>query len=303
MPIMEDYTVKKHLPDTINLHFTPHCNARCKFCFAEYSEVNTPCSTGELKEIISRIAEVPSDEARRVNFVGGEPTIHKDLPEMLSHARSVGLKTSMVTNGLSLLMHGIDPYVGKIDMIGLSIDSVDPEIIARTGRFHRGTGYIPSERHWLTLAEQIHKAGIVLKINTVVNRLNVDAAMNGFIRSMTPKQWKLFQVTCVGGQNDASFAEWEISEDEFDAYGQRHCQLSAEGVQVVKESSDLMLNSYAIIGPNGCFVDNADGMHRYSQPILEVGVAKAWDTVRFDAEAFRQRRSNNITSGKEVAHA
>lgn len=301
---MEDYTVKKHLPDTINLHFTPHCNARCKFCFAEYSEVQSISSTTELKQIIDLIAEVPNESAaRRVNFVGGEPTIHKDLPELLAHAKSVGLKTSMVTNGFSMLMHGIEPYADWIDLIGLSIDSIDPHIIAKTGRYHRGSGYIPSERHWLTLADAIHAQGIGLKVNTVVNQLNADDDMNAFIRRMSPKQWKLFQVTCVEGQNDITFGEWEISSDEFEAYGQRHHQLASEGIHVVKEPSDLMVNSYAIIGPNGRFVDNADGRHRYSQPILEVGIANAWATVWFDEEAFRQRRRSNVISEMGVAHA
>ncbi len=130
------------LPDTINLHFTPYCNARCQCCFAKYSEVQSPCSTQSLKKIIDLIAQEPaSDQLRRVNFVGGEPTIHKDLPSLLTH-----------------------------------------------------------------------------------------------------------------------------------------------------ENSDLMLNSYAIIGPNGCFVDNASGKHLYSRPIEEVGIVEAWAEIRFDSESFVARR-------------
>lgn len=304
MPIMENYPVKNPLPDTINLHFTPHCNARCKFCFAEYSDVKSPCSIDEWMQIISCIAEVPfGGQARRVNFVGGEPTVHKNLPELLAHAKSVGLRTSMVTNGFALLMHGIEPYADWIDLIGLSIDSIDPRVIAKTGRYHRGTGYIPTERHWLALADKIHRRGIDLKINTVVNRLNRLEDIGPFIVRMNPHQWKLFQVTRVEGQNDIHFDDWEVSPDEFDKYCQRHRLLAAKGLHLVKESCDLMLNSYAIIGPNGCFVDNTNEGHRYSRPILDAGIASAWNEVYFDYEAFRIRRGNQVISEKEAAYA
>jgi radical S-adenosyl methionine domain-containing protein 2 len=290
------------LPDTINLHFTPYCNARCKFCFAKYSETQTPCSTQSLKKIINLIAEEPAiGQPRRVNFVGGEPTIHKNLPALLTHAKLCGLQTSLVSNGLEMLIHGIEPYEGCIDMIGLSIDSIAPNVIAQTGRFHRKSGYLPDRMDWLDLAEKIHASSINLKINTVVQRLNHNEDLNDFITGMTPRQWKIFQVTKIDGQNDINFHKWKIRREEFNDYCFRHRNLVEQGIRVTHEDSDLMLNSYAIIGPNGCFVDNASGKHLYSRRIEEVGIVEAWAEIRFDSESFGARRGLGA-SKKEVAY-
>ena len=301
LPVMEDNTVKHPLPDTINLHFTPRCNARCRFCFAEYSEIKSICSTQVLKEIITQIAEVPSDTPRRINFVGGESTTHADLPEMLAHAKNEGLSTSIVTNGLNLLLHGIEPYRNFVDLIGLSIDSVEPATILQTGRYNSKTGFVPTSQQWLSLADDIHSADIGLKINTVVTRLNLHEDMTPFIRRMTPKKWKLFQVTRVAGQNDTVFSHWAITPEEFEDYCKRHFKIASNDLQIVPESSDIMLNSYAIIGPNGCFVDNHEGRHSYSPPINETDILDAWHSVRFDHTAYVVRHASRPFS-QEVAN-
>lgn len=292
------------LPDTINLHFTPSCNAHCHFCFARYSTIQTPCSTEEFKRIIEIIAAQPHARGpRRVNFVGGEPTIYKDLPLLLNHAKRCGLQTSMVSNGLGLLLHGLEPYKENTDMIGLSIDSIDPGVIHQTGRFLRKRHYVPDEKEWYTLASKIHRAGIRLKINTVVHRLNHTEDLNTFITQTSPEQWKIFQVTRINGQNDNEFRNWQISKNEFDDYCCRHRLVDHQGIRVVPESSDVMRNSYAIIGPHGCFVDNADETHHYSSPILEVGLKRAWSEIRFDHTAFLLRRGQAAHAQKEVFHA
>lgn len=268
----------------------------------KYSEVQSPCSTQSLKKIIDLIAQEPaSDQLRRVNFVGGEPTIHKDLPALLTHAKLCGLQTSIVSNGLEMLIHSIEPYAGCTDMIGLSIDSIAPNVIAQAGRLHRTSGYLPDRLDWLNLAGKIHNSSIKLKINTVVQRLNHDEDMNDFIAGMTPRQWKIFQVTKIDGQNDIDFQKWKIRREEFNNYCFRHRNLVKQGIRVTHENSDLMLNSYAIIGPNGCFVDNASGKHLYSRPIEEVGIVEAWAEIRFDSESFVARRGLGGPK-KEVAY-
>ena len=285
------------LPDTINFHFTSICNARCKFCFAQYPGITSECSISDWKIIIDYIASESSPiSPKRINFVGGEPTIHKGLPALLAYAKEHELQTSIVTNGLSWLKNGIAPYVEHIDMIGLSIDSINHDTIKETGRYLKKAGYIPSKHNWLELAKIIRESGIDLKINTVVNKLNYSEDMVDFISDMSPKKWKIFQVTRIDGQNDINFTDWDISKNTFDKYCQRHKTLKNKSIIIIKEDSEIMLNSYAIIGPNGCFVDNAEGKYFYSPPIVDVGVDQAWKTIRFNYEAFLSRRSQDIIS-------
>lgn len=293
--------MKHLLPDTINLHFTSACNAGCKFCFARYGGVPETGSLNRLKLIIKLISEVPSNNgARRVNFVGGEPTLHPALPELLAYAKELGLRTSIVTNGFELLMNGLDPYRNCTEMIGLSIDSIYSHVNAGSGRFHRKTGFIPLANQWQQLAAEIHRAGIELKINTVVHQLNHRENMSSFIARLAPQQWKIFQVTQVDGQNDADFDQWKISKAEFDAYCLRHYDLPNSGIRITPEASEVMINSYAMISPHGRFVDNSAGFHRYSPPIDQVGVSAAWSKIAFDQDAFENRRSSLLLSVEGV---
>jgi radical S-adenosyl methionine domain-containing protein 2 len=76
---------------------------------------------------------------------------------------------------------------------------------------------------------------------------------------------------------------------EFEDFVEQHRRLVPSGIAVVPETVDDMTGSYAMIAPNGCFFDSARGGHRYSKPILEVGIARAFHDVTFDAEKFAKR--------------
>ncbi|MBU3664162.1 MAG: radical SAM protein [Bacteroidetes bacterium] len=87
---------------TINFHLWEACNMRCKFCFAtfndikEYSSSKANLSKAQHLSIIKQIADF---KVEKINFVGGEPTLCKWLPDLVSYAKSLGLKTSIVSNG------------------------------------------------------------------------------------------------------------------------------------------------------------------------------------------------------------
>ena len=53
--------------------------------------------------------------------------------------------------------------------------------------------------------------------------------------------------------------------------------------------TSLIRGSYAMIDPHGRFFDSAGGGHRYSAPILEVGLVAAFSQVSFDPVKFLHR--------------
>jgi radical S-adenosyl methionine domain-containing protein 2 len=61
------------------------------------------------------------------------------------------------------------------------------------------------------------------------------------------------------------------------------------GVTFVAESNAVMSGSYAMLDPAGRFFDNTTGAHRYSRPVLQVGVEDAFRDVAFDAGKFEAR--------------
>ena len=72
-----------------------------------------------------------------VTFSGGEPLMFKNFPQIISHAHDLGLKSTVLSNGLlwsDKLIHELAPF---IDEIQFSLDGVDEE----TNSVVRGSGH------------------------------------------------------------------------------------------------------------------------------------------------------------------
>ncbi len=69
------------------------CNNRCLFCSIGAKNENK--STEQIKKEI--IKAIKKDKAREINFTGGEPTIRKDIFELVEFAKKTGAKTVRVT--------------------------------------------------------------------------------------------------------------------------------------------------------------------------------------------------------------
>ena len=237
---------------TVNYHLWKSCNMSCGFCFATFLDLplhGAAClPQNDSIRLITLIAEAGF---RKINFAGGEPTLCPWLPELIHYAKSLGLTTSVVTNGSRITEAWLDGLDGSLNILALSIDSVDAESQQKIGR--KGQGQIAHDQGGLP--EALEKAqrprGIRLKVNTVVNRHNVAEYFRSFIRAMGPERWKIFQALPVEGQNDLRFNEFVIGRDEFDLYLDRNRWVEGDGIRVVSENNDAMTGSYLMIDPAG----------------------------------------------------
>jgi len=86
------------------------------------------------------------------SFMGGEPTLHPDLPELCEYARHLGKYTLLVSNGVIFSDRLIDQLEGKVDCIKLGMDGV-------SAGYHdavRGQGnFDTTMRTWLRLPQRI----------------------------------------------------------------------------------------------------------------------------------------------------
>ena len=277
---------------SVNFHLWEPCNMRCGFCFATFQDVKQEMNLpkGHLPKeecllLVDRIAEFGFE---KINFAGGEPTLCPWLPNLIVQAKESGLVTSIVTNGSKITDQWLDDLNGNLDWIGLSIDTVDPEKSVLIGRAIRGKNPI-TESEYLHIIGKIKRHGIRLKINTVVNSVNWKEDFTSFIRLAKPERWKLLQALRVKGQNDAYIDDFVIGTEQFAAYVRRNRIVESDGITVVPEDNEAMTESYVMIDPAGRFFDNAQGFHRYSEPILKVGVAEALKQVSIDPEQFLKR--------------
>ena len=276
---------------TVNYHILKPCNMACGYCYATFNDLRS--SKGFFPESDAlRLVNLLGDAGfRKINFAGGEPTLYPGLPSLIQAAKAQGLTTSIVTNGSHIKEDWLTDLAGCLDIIALSIDSVDPDTLRKIGRKVNGQPPI-CEEEYLQIAGWIKKLDIRLKVNTVVNRANHTEDFRPFILSIRPERWKIFQALPVRYQNDSRIEEFIVSNKEFDQYVQRNSVVRQEGITVVPESNELMTGSYVMVDPLGRFFDDTKGEHTYSRPILEVGVTAALQEVTIFPERFLERGGN-----------
>jgi molybdenum cofactor biosynthesis enzyme MoaA len=98
--------------ETVIIDVTHRCNMTCANCYVP----NRSIPDLDRKWLTSILARLP--RGRYVRFVGGEPTLREDLPELIAVARSHGHHTVVVSNGLRFADRA---YVRTLKQAGLQI--------------------------------------------------------------------------------------------------------------------------------------------------------------------------------------
>jgi len=101
---------------------TQRCNLKCVHCYAQSEDRNYPgeMSTEEGKAMIDDLAAYGSPV---LLFSGGEPTIRKDLLELMHYAKSKGMRVVISTNGTLITPEKAKQFaeVG-LSYVGVSLD-------------------------------------------------------------------------------------------------------------------------------------------------------------------------------------
>ena len=119
----------------LNIYITNACNLKCKHCFMlSGNKLENELTLGDWMKVLTSFKE---NGGEFVTFSGGEPLMFKNFPQIISHAHDLGLKSTVLSNGLlwsDKLIHELAPF---IDEIQFSLDGVDEE----TNSIVRGSGH------------------------------------------------------------------------------------------------------------------------------------------------------------------
>lgn len=282
---------KQVLIPSVNFHLWEPCNMRCKFCFATFQDVKKnilPKGHLPKEQAIQVVKELAQFGFEKITFAGGEPTLCPWLDELIRTAKLLGMTTMIVTNGSRITAEFLERNKNFLDWIALSIDSSKPLTNIQLGRAISGKQDIGLD-DYMSMIQQIKKYGYGLKINTVVNRYNLDEDFTELIQFAQPKRWKVLQVMSVQGQNDTKVDELTISSNDFESFVNRH-QALQQITSIVPESCELIRGSYAMVDPAGRFFDSTKGGYQYSEPILIAGVNLALQQVIIESIKFFERK-------------
>jgi len=91
----------RNITKRFDLNMGKRCNERCMFCYY-LEEIESGNTRDRSTEQVKDILKVGRKWGKtRVDLTGGEPSIRKDLPEIIAFAREIGYETvCMITNGL-----------------------------------------------------------------------------------------------------------------------------------------------------------------------------------------------------------
>ncbi len=130
---MLESLVKKYLfgrnPLALNIYLTYKCNDACSSCRVRQDK-SPELSTDEWKSIIKQYSK---KGVRLVTLEGGEPTLRKDLPEIIDYCSSLDLRTILVTN----CSNDLAPYNPTVFWASLDGINGNDDSIRGKGHFDR----------------------------------------------------------------------------------------------------------------------------------------------------------------------
>jgi len=290
----------------INWHITEVCNYHCEYCYAKWHQKddlrelihNPEKSSLLLKKLyeyfqpnnpLNPLSKHLSWNSVRLNIAGGEPTLYKEkLLYILKEAKDAGFETSIISNGSQFSdLDFVSSLSNTVSLLGVSIDSIHPEVNRIIGREDRKTKQLDMSTltKALLLAREVNP-DITIKLNSVINHSNYLSDMNTMIEGLQPDKWKVLRMLPV--ISDALM----VSDEEFDVFIKRHASVSK--FMVVEDNKD-MTESYIMLDPLGRFFQNSpenkDNTYSYSSSILSATVDDAFQAINFSAEKFLGRYS------------
>jgi radical S-adenosyl methionine domain-containing protein 2 len=276
-----------------NWHITERCNYACKYCFAKWNKPEEIYYNHELvnkifkelsqKEVISKKVN-ENVTSIRINFAGGEPLIlDKNIfDKIIMRAKKRGFETSLITNGFLLEFHS--EIFKHLDIIGISIDSLDENICKNIGRCS-GKNYLSKEKlDKIVRKIRLNNPRIRIKFNTVVSEHNYNTNIIEQLQTFEPNRIKILRQLPFNGEKG-------ITDEQFEQFLNINAKFIKQKNVVIENKNDIT-QSYLMIDPLGRFFQNGnENGYNYSQPIYDIGLKKALSQINFNKEKFMKRYS------------
>ena len=158
----------RNMPNLMSFAVNDVCNAACEHCsfFSAVEEKGRASLT--LAQASKAIADAQDLGVSVINFVGGEPLLREDLPEIIRSVDKSRSTTLLYTNGWALEERAKELRNAGLDSVFVSIDSADPR------------------RH----DEFRHTPGLHARALRGIRQAKRLGFSTGFSATMTPEAWQ-----------------------------------------------------------------------------------------------------------------
>lgn len=120
---LNQVTVSKTPDSFLQIYLTNACNMKCPHCYMYAgTKYDNELSFSEIENLLKVFSR---HHGKSVIFTGGEISLRKDLKDILSAAKSQGLRVEVLTNGISWSSEMYDWAAPLIDQVQVSVDGYD----------------------------------------------------------------------------------------------------------------------------------------------------------------------------------
>jgi len=170
------------VPRTVHIWRSAPCNAKCIMCNYGYEkgaalrEISQIVFSDDLfPRTLNEIAEL-CGRGTLVSYMGGEPTISKNIMEWVEQAGSLGLDFRFTTNGYLVTEEMAQRFVAAgIFNVGVSLESLDPVINEKIRPYKDGTLKTVRAIDLLLAEREKQKKYTSVNIKTVLTDLNLES--------------------------------------------------------------------------------------------------------------------------------
>lgn len=118
MSEMETYPIEENPYEALTADLTQRCNMKCSFCY-DADQTRPDLSLEYFAEVCRRV-KTPTDKKLLWKFLGGEPTLHPQLFDMIEVAHACGHRVFFSSNGMTLKLGS--SIVDRLKSLPYSVD-------------------------------------------------------------------------------------------------------------------------------------------------------------------------------------
>ena len=155
------------IPLAVLAELTHRCPLQCSYCSnpLELEVASKELTTEEWCKVMDELAEIG---VLQIHFSGGEPTVRKDLTDLVRHATKVGLYSNLITSAVMLSRDRLQELADAgLAHVQISVQGAEPVLADRVGGFKNGHAKKLEAARWT------REVCLPLTINAVMQRQNL----------------------------------------------------------------------------------------------------------------------------------
>lgn len=162
-----DSKARYGIPLAVLAELTHRCPLQCAYCSnpVELEAASRELSTKDWLRIIDELAEIG---VLQIHFSGGEPTVRKDLVQLVQHASARGLYSNLITSAVMLSRDKLEALADAgLNHVQISVQGAQAALADRVGGFKNG------HAKKIEVAAWVRELDLPLTINAVMHRQNL----------------------------------------------------------------------------------------------------------------------------------